>query len=360
MLNSEVILEFKHMHENLCSAAPELEGILNEKLGKAQIRLHSLGLRIKSEASVKQKLARPDRTYTSIWDLTDLIGFRLVTAFEDSIADVAKMIESNFHVDLANSHNRLQYDNHERFGYRSLHYVCFLSDQLPAAGFPKGARFEIQVRTALQDVWAEIEHDLGYKASDLAPAKLRRRFSRVASLLEIADEELANIKSELGQYIEDRRNHVNLDLVSLRQLMHHADIESMDFAVARFFGIELATETFFPDYLLRCLKLSGLATTDDVLLASQKMGSKLVSFLPVYFSFARDTWNLDTSEMKALPRGYSLLFLAHLQIVENEPLAVNRLRQLAQFYTQLDYPDNSAKAWDVAGKLVDKLEAVTV
>jgi hypothetical protein len=48
---------------------------------------------------------------------------------------------------------------------------------------------EIQVRTILQHAWAEIEHDTRYKAVDVAPTAIARRFVALAGLLEIADRE---------------------------------------------------------------------------------------------------------------------------------------------------------------------------
>ena len=47
---------------------------------------------------------------------------------------------------------------------------------------------------------AEIEHDLGYKSEIAIPKKIRRNFSRLAGLLEIADKEFQEIRSFLQSY----------------------------------------------------------------------------------------------------------------------------------------------------------------
>lgn len=46
----------------------------------------------------------------------------------------------------------------------------------------------------MQHAWAEIEHDIQYKASYAVPLEIRRRFSTLAGLLEIADREFQAIQ----------------------------------------------------------------------------------------------------------------------------------------------------------------------
>ena len=54
----------------------------------------------------------------------------------------------------------------------------------------KDMKCEIQVRSILQNAWAEIEHDLGYKTKEAIPVQSQRRFARLAGLLELADDGL--------------------------------------------------------------------------------------------------------------------------------------------------------------------------
>jgi hypothetical protein len=67
--------------------------------------------------------------------------------------------------------------------------------------FP-GQKAEIQIRSILQHAWAEIEHDLGYKRKEDVPREIRRRFSRIAGLLELVDTEFVKIRDELQKYVE--------------------------------------------------------------------------------------------------------------------------------------------------------------
>src|SRR5690242_3677794 len=53
-----------------------------------------------------------------------------------------------------------------------------------------------RVRTILQHAWAEIEHDIQYKAEVSIPDSIRRRFLSLAGVVEVADREFQAISSE--------------------------------------------------------------------------------------------------------------------------------------------------------------------
>ncbi len=132
-------------------------------------------------------------------DVTDLVGARIVTYFAGDVDKVAKVIEDEFSIDLEHSRDPRAAIEPDRFGYLSLHYVVTVSAarllQTEWARF-SGFTFEIQIRTILQHAWAEIEHDRGYHTPDDLPHHVRRRWSRVAALLEIADSEFMALRGE--------------------------------------------------------------------------------------------------------------------------------------------------------------------
>ena len=55
----------------------------------------------------------------------------------------------------------------------------------------------------LQHTWAEIEHDLGYKSAEGLPKAIKRDFSRLAGLLELADKEFLSIRNYLTNYQDE-------------------------------------------------------------------------------------------------------------------------------------------------------------
>jgi hypothetical protein len=56
------------------------------------------------------------------------------------------------------------------------------------------------MRTALQHVWSAIEHDIGYKGAVKLPPEYRRQFSRLAGMLELADDEFSRLRTTMTDY----------------------------------------------------------------------------------------------------------------------------------------------------------------
>ena len=61
----------------------------------------------------------------------------------------------------------------------------------------------------MQHIWAEIEHDIGYKSTYGVPRDIRRTFSKVASLLEVADDEFLIIRDEMSGYVNDINSKID-------------------------------------------------------------------------------------------------------------------------------------------------------
>jgi hypothetical protein len=56
------------------------------------------------------------------------------------------------------------------------------------------------MRTALQHVWSAIEHDIGYKGAVKLPPEFVRQFSRLAGMLEMADDEFSRLRTTMSEY----------------------------------------------------------------------------------------------------------------------------------------------------------------
>jgi len=164
------------------------------------IRVHSVISRIKEETSLKNKINKNLKKYTKIEDITDLCGIRIITYFEDDVDQVAEIIQKVLAIDLINAVDKRKLLAATEFGYLSLHLIASLTTkQLQLSTYKKyeNCKIEIQICSILQHAWAEIEHDLGYKSQTAISYDVRRRFSRLAGLMEIADIEFRELRNDL-------------------------------------------------------------------------------------------------------------------------------------------------------------------
>ena len=202
---------------------------LTSAISDAGIHTMQIAHRVKTADSVIGKLQRKPEKYSSATSMTDLVGFRIICYFTEQIDKISAIIEELFDVDKDNCIDKSKTLSPNAFGYLSVHYICSLkkSDDYPESLCK--FKFEIQIRTVLQHTWAEIEHDLGYKNEFGVPIHVRREFSRMASLLEVADEGFGRIKKELDDYsaiVIDKLQkgdvaNVAIDTLSLREFMKY-------------------------------------------------------------------------------------------------------------------------------------------
>lgn len=347
-----MVHQFVQLSASLRSVGQALHERLDQLLRTKEVPVSFVTWRLKHHASLAHKLARPEKSYRSLWDVTDLVGLRVSVSFEDHVEQVARLIEQHFEVDFGNSLERVK-----PAGYRSVHYVCAHREG-PHPDF----RFEVQVRTALQHAWAEVEHDLGYKVNDAVPDAIRRRFVRVAALLELADQEFVSIRRDLASSREAAQKtlarsggDLPVDLLSLEALVHQPALEALDAAVGRSLGQPLIQTSFFPDYLVEVLRLCGLTTTAAVLQAVEHHAAEVPTTLPKYFAFARQELGFDATLLSNVERGYGLLFVAHLAVIRGSELGLSKVARLTRLYQQLEFPNDERTAHRVASAAVAAL-----
>lgn len=365
MIKEQILIDFDSFKPLLSKEGGRLESKLKDLLSDSCFKIHSVATRVKSRESFRHKISRPDKIYNTLWDVTDVLGLRITTYVEDAIEPVAKLIEKHFAVDYKNSIDKRRFHDQTKFGYSSLHYVCsFGTDQ--SSEIPVEAKFEIQIRTVLQHAWAEIEHDIGFKASDCIPDEIRRRFSRVASLLEIADQEFVSICSDLKHYETMITGNLGgvpegslpIDRISLNSFINSPDVEAIDQAIAKLLGKSLHQEPFFPEYVLKMLRLSGLTTIASLQEELTRNKDQLLSMVLPYFEFARLTWTLSASQLEHVQRGYALFFLSHIIVYRSPILGISKVDRVARFYRELDYPNDPSAAHQVAIGLIAVLAQV--
>lgn len=167
--------------------------------------------RVKSFESIFQKVIRKLRMSgqrSGAIRMNDLLGIRVVCAFIEDLNKAESQIQGAF--DVVEVERKGSDYSVKEFGYESTHYLVRLPDDI-TDGFHLNAEIicEIQLRTILQDAWAEVEHELVYKA-DFTPfdEPLRRKLAALNANLSLSDiifQEIRDYQRQLHSELKKRR-----------------------------------------------------------------------------------------------------------------------------------------------------------
>lgn len=219
-----IMEEYKAQRDDFVQLGDVVSNILHEITSRNEdMYILAIEHRVKAEKSLAGKLELKGEKYSSLEDITDILGCRVICFFADDVDNIAEGLTEYFEIDEKNSVDKRKIIRADSFGYLSLHYICYIPF---GKGYPDnicGKKFEIQIRTTLQHTWAVINHDLGYKSEFGVPRKVVRGFSQIAGLLEVADEKFVEIRDEIYAYgnevrakiAEGTANDFLLDGVSL-------------------------------------------------------------------------------------------------------------------------------------------------
>ncbi|MDR0732000.1 MAG: tetratricopeptide repeat protein [Treponema sp.] len=141
--------------------------------------------------------------------ITDLIGLRVVCPFLEDMKEVEKIISGAYEV-VELDHKGAGYSFKE-FGYESTHFLVAIPPHVLRERGDCGCRVaEIQIRTILQDAWAEVEHELVYKA-EFSPfdEPMKRKLAALNASLSLADtifQEIRGYQRQLNRQLGKRRD----------------------------------------------------------------------------------------------------------------------------------------------------------
>lgn len=141
--------------------------------------------RIKSPDSLIDKLENRgiNKDIRSALDngINDIIGTRIVCAFNDDVYKIADILKSNSDYSIINEKDYIRYPKPN--GYRSLHLIMRIED-----GDGKGLPVEVQLRSIAMDFWSTIEHKVRYKKAtgthrdEMLKEELKRCADEIASM----------------------------------------------------------------------------------------------------------------------------------------------------------------------------------
>lgn len=188
-------------------------GMIENGLSKGEIEHLPVQSRIKDSESAWQKV-KTKRYVDPFQQMTDYVGLRIVVFLESDIEKTREIVESLFEIDEKNSVDKRIPERSDVVGYRSLHLICSLGSmrkRLPEYVGINAQKFEVQIRSALQHTWAEIEHKRNYKGHQALPDELQHRLMVLAGTIELLDREFSQISKAATDYEESVRKRDNSD-----------------------------------------------------------------------------------------------------------------------------------------------------
>jgi len=224
--------------------------IINSILAE-DIPISSVTGRVKDKEECIKKFSRKYQTeleevrtpYEIKDHITDLIGLRVVSLYESDIVRIRDILSEEFEfVEITDKIEAME-SKEDSFGYKGLHVDLKLKE--PRSAMREYARyndlrFELQIRTIIQDAWSALDHKIKYKKS--IPIDLKRRINTLAALFELADREFYSILEETIRSEEKEKR--NRDHLSEKEQLNA-------------FSFLVVAEEKFPDYRFQPHKVDG-------------------------------------------------------------------------------------------------------
>lgn len=171
----------------------------------------SLKARVKTFSSYYTKLvsrAKSMEPGAERVEISDFLGIRVVCPFLEDLSEIEKLLRGSYRV-VEVERKGSEYSVRE-FGYSSIHYLIQVPLEISRqAGLAETPVCEVQLRTILQDAWAEVEHELIYK-NEFSPfdEPLRRKLAALNANLSLSDiifQEIREYQRQLQTELRKRR-----------------------------------------------------------------------------------------------------------------------------------------------------------
>lgn len=301
--------------------------------------IHRTRTRTKRPESVVDKIFRKAESYPaglsgeSFRNMKDALGGRVTVYFLSQLPLIDLELRNHELLEISRNDLPVAYLNEDltrrlalgdldrrdkESGYASIHYILRLrKSSLPVSERPW---FELQVRTLVEDVWAEVEHILGYKPDKKTSFAVRKQFQIISSQLTAIDEHFNFLFEELSRFQEEAGEEVEF------KSSDPLNAENLP-SVLNLIGVGCAQKQI--GGLLKLLASRGLQTVG----ALQSVGtSKTLEVI-------RNTYNREEGR---LPDDFEIVAnLANLFGCENEDEKTDRIKAQLAF----------GKAWEELKRL---------
>jgi len=351
-IQENIIKDFDEIRPIYEAFTRKTEGLVQELLDSSFIRVQSVTSRTKEKESLLNKLSRDGEKYIKLEDITDLSGVRITCWFLDQIPLVAKIIEDNFKVINELSIDKSEIMDPDRFGYLSLHYVVSLPanrETLQECKKYAGLYCEVQIRTILQHAWAEIEHDLGYKSKIEIPNDIKRKFYRLAGLLELADDEFQHLKKDIEDYsnmveekLRKQEKSILIDKVSLEGYIETSEIVGqLDIAIASYFvGGAKLEDSVIREEDLKILKFFNIQTIEELDAILKEDSSDITEFAKKW---------IGEKKTASVRKGISIFYLGYVLAAKTDDD-----KKIRKYITIFSFPSDQ----EVAERLISTYKEI--
>lgn len=200
------------------ASKPMYEKALSDAVSKVSATLAKTGLQpiIKSrvkefESYYSKKMRFLKAAWTDKCDpppINDILAVRIVCPFLSDLAVAEKALSESFNI--VEIERKGAEHSFREFGYESIHVLISVPKELmPLCAGLERKVIEIQLRTILQEAWAEVEHELVYKA-EYTPfdEPMRRKLAALNANLTLSDiifQEILEYQKRLNSELGNRR-----------------------------------------------------------------------------------------------------------------------------------------------------------
>lgn len=210
--------------------------------------------------------------------ITDLIGLRIICLYEDDIEKINSCLSNHFDIiDVTNKISQLE-STEALFGYKGLHLDLKLNEQriaLPEYEIYKSYRFEVQIRTIIQDSWSVLDHKIKYKKS--IPNGLKRRINTLAALFELADREFREIREATIEEIRKESTIEEIVKDGQPEVTSGASNELNQSRLLNAFSFQKIAQHFFKDFEFEAHKVDGF--TQEIIEADNHITRRRLNVL---------------------------------------------------------------------------------
>src|SRR5262245_12780313 len=198
------------VYSRVKSLAERARDDLNQRILKAVgaledrnlVRIRLADSRIKSPSSLIRKAQQHGWSFEESLSKTwDLVGLRLVCNNLQDVRRVADLLEESLRRDGLTIKRHDYVKRPKPSGYRAIHLVFPM--RVALGGDEADLGCEIQIRSLLQDSWAELSHDDVY--SGAAPPSIVSRMKALSTFLARADSTADRLRNDIARPRRGRR-----------------------------------------------------------------------------------------------------------------------------------------------------------